>query len=150
MDEANANFEKTLGELRDAYRTESFAAFIADHAKREDDRDCRCAQCESLRLRRKTRRNEELELPSALEGVVEEFAETLKEQMAENDEHLMGKIFSRVKISRRRKKRSACAKRSRRDRLCLFSSVQHRRIPVFLSRLTPWRSFSRHRQTVIL
>jgi elongation factor G len=93
MDEANANFEKTLGELRDAYgpKVLPLSLPIMQNEKMTGIVDVLSAKAYAFAGKRGEMK--ELELPSALEGVVEEFAETLKEQMAENDEHLMEKYF---------------------------------------------------------
>ncbi|MFY9130709.1 MAG: elongation factor G [Saccharofermentanales bacterium] len=93
MDEANANFEKTLGELRDAYgpKVLPLSLPIMQNEKMTGIVDVLSAKAYSFAGKRGEMK--EMELPSALEGVVEEFAETLKEQMAENDEHLMEKYF---------------------------------------------------------
>ncbi|HZK28811.1 MAG TPA: elongation factor G, partial [Clostridia bacterium] len=93
MDEANADFEKTLRELREVYgqRVLPLALPII-----EDDRmtglvDVLAGKAHTFAGKRGEMKP--IDMPSQLEAQVEVYQEEIKEQIAENDEHLMEKYF---------------------------------------------------------
>ncbi|MCK9176373.1 MAG: elongation factor G [Clostridiales bacterium] len=93
MDEPNANFEKTLGDLRDVYgqRVLPLALPILEGEKMTGLVDVMGGKAYAFSGKRGEMKA--IDLPSDLEALVEEYGEQIKEQIAENDEHLMEKYF---------------------------------------------------------
>ena len=93
MDEANADFSKTLDALREAYgdRVLPLSIPIKDGDQLIGIVDV--LNRKAFTFSGKKGEMKDAEIPSDLEDVIESYVETINEQIAENDEHLMEKYF---------------------------------------------------------
>ena len=93
MDEPNANFEKTLDDLREAYgpRVLPLALPILEEGNMTGLVDVMGGKAYSFSGKRGEMK--ERELPADLAARIEEYREQINEQIAENDEQLMEKYF---------------------------------------------------------
>ncbi len=93
MDEPNANFEKTVQELRDAYgaRVLPLSLPVMQGEKMTGLVDVLSGKAYTFAGKRGELKA--MDLPADMADQIEEYTETIKEQMAENDEQLMEKYF---------------------------------------------------------
>ena len=93
MDEPNANFEKTLEDLREAYgqRVLPLALPILENERMTGLVDVMAGKAYSFSGKKGEMKA--IDLPADLADRVEEYKEQINEQIAENDEDLMEKYF---------------------------------------------------------
>lgn len=93
MDEPNADFEKTLNDLREAYGQRVLPLVLPIMDKENMTGLIDVLGGKAYTFSGKKGEAKAIELPEAYADRIEEYSEQIKEQIAENDEELMEKYF---------------------------------------------------------